>query len=149
MHHAGHFRAIEDATLEPTMHVSIPVSKVAVMLAVIAACDHLPFSSHACTLIGCYDTLTISVSGAPAQGTVTVVATALDGSSSSKTSNCVAASGSCSVVFTDFAPTAVAIRVTVTAQTKDLVAQPTYQVVHPNGADCPPDCRAGTVGVAL
>ena len=99
----------------------------------------------ACTLIGCTG-LVVEVTGAPGQ-TLTVVATAPDGSTRSST--CTSATGTCPVSFPDFTPASVTIRVTTGTQDIAVTRQPMYDVVRPNGEGCPPECRNARVTVLL
>ncbi len=120
---------------------------VALILSLVAlpGCDLT--SPKACTFIDCMSTFTVDVTGAPPQTSVTVLATASDGSS--KTGTCVAASGACSVSLQDFAPSTATIRLSWNSQTTEFTVRPTYQASHPNGPDCPPACLNTRVAVSI
>jgi hypothetical protein len=113
------------------------------VLAALLACNQGPIN---CTLIGCGNSLTVVLSGAPIQAQVTIVATGSDGST--KTRSCVAADGYCSVSF-DFSPPTVTLQVSYDAQTTTRTIQPAYTINQPNGPRCGPTCRSATVSVAL
>jgi hypothetical protein len=117
-----------------------------VLVASLVACHDEPI---ACTLIGCADTLTVAIAGAPNQTLVTVVATQLEAPFASMSSSCTATTGSCSVFLAGFAPSSVRIDVSWNSQTRQVTAQPAYQISRPNGPDCPPTCRFATVSVTL
>jgi hypothetical protein len=126
------------------MHIT--TIRLFVLVAGLAACHDEPI---VCTLIGCADTLTVAIAGAPNQTLVTVVATQLEAPFASMSSHCTATTGSCSVFLSGFVPSNVRIDVSWDSQTRQVTVQPAYQISRPNGPDCPPACRFATVSVTL
>jgi hypothetical protein len=52
-----------------------------------------------------------------------------------------------SVVFFEFAPEEISLRITWGGAEIERAARPDYEAVRPNGPDCPPECRAGHVAI--
>ena len=127
--------------------MTIPRAVLTITLVLVAAfgsgCD--VSGPSACTLIGCTG-LVVVVTGAPAQTPMTVVVTAPDGSMRSTT--CTSATGTCPVLFPDFTPASITIRVLIGTQTTEVTRQPMYEVSRPNGPQ-PSECRNARVTVAL
>jgi hypothetical protein len=102
----------------------------------------------ACTLIGCESGLFVQITGTPA-GAYRVEAIGA-GSEVLHFVNCPSAEACAGgAVFRDFFPESVTIRVTTAAGTTTQSVQPTYTDSQPNGPNCPPTCRQGSVTVAL
>lgn len=114
------------------------------LLSLASGCNVL--NPRDCTLIGCVGLL-IEVGSVPAQTQVTMTLTAPDGSSRSRTMTC--GSGTCIASFPDFTPPTVTIRVTTADRSSEVTTQPAYEVTHPNGRGCPPECRTARVTVTL
>jgi hypothetical protein len=53
------------------------------------------------------------------------------------------------VVFPDYTPDRVTIRITNGTSSSDTLMRPRYQTVYPNGRLCSPECRQATVRVTL
>jgi len=62
---------------------------------------------------------------------------------------CTAVSLCNGAVFDDFTPTQVTIRVTWSGGSVEQVVTPAYEVVQPNGPDCPPVCRRAVVTITI
>ena len=118
-----------------------------------------PFSpGRACTVMGCGPSFAVEISGAPAQPSMIVVATAPDGSSKSTTCHCAngmctgmcsCANGLCTAYLEDFTPPTATIRISWDSQTAEFTVRPTYETTYPNGLDCPPACYHTRVAVTL
>ena len=126
------------------------------MLVALSACN--PFSPTVCTVMGCPPAFTVEISGAPAQPSMTVVATAPDGSSKSATCHCAngmctgacyCANGLCTAYLEDFTPPTATIRILSDSQNAEFTVRPTYETTYPNGRDCPPACYHTRVAITL
>ena len=97
-----------------------------------------------CTLIGCFNGLTIEVLNAP-PGPLTVQAVAGGGPSSSVYTSSCPGSTNCgnTVYFQDFLPRDVRLTITTTAGTREVLVRPRYTTVYPNGKHCGGACQSG------
>ncbi len=125
----------------------------------LAACAQLSPQppGQMCTLIGCIETLTVEFQGALPSDFL-VEATTPDGSSvqvhciDGQAEESATFSGMCSensVSFYDFAPDEVTITVTWDGGEFSQTVRPNYTISYPNGPDCPPGCKAGTVQLQM
>jgi hypothetical protein len=115
------------------------------MCVVPAACE-TP-TGAACTLIGCSDGLTVEVHATSGMRVEVKASAAGD---EMRTGTCtVLPSGTCTVRFDDFKPESVSLVVSSEGQPATVTVTPTYEVVQPNGPDCPPACHQATVSVEL
>jgi hypothetical protein len=103
------------------------------------------FEPKACTLIGCEDALTVSVTGITA-GTASVEVKAGD---ATMTATCEVRNGKCDAYFARFIPTAATVTVRTATQTVSRTVSIAYQDSQPNGPGCNPICRQATVSVAI
>lgn len=117
---------------------------ILVLAVVLGACSQPPPPSQVCTLIGCESGLSVVVEPTP-QGSYTVIAEAGD---TTRTVECTAqrqcAEGA---FFSDFTPTNATIRVIAGSDTTEQAVTPVYDTAQPNGPECPPTCRQGSVTV--
>jgi len=109
-----------------------------------SSCDLL--NPRACTLIGCPG-LVVEIGNAPAHTPISVVLTAPNGSSRSASISC--ASGTCPIAFHDFTPATVTIRISAEDRSSEITVHPVYEITHPNGRRCPPECRNARITVTL
>jgi hypothetical protein len=94
-----------------------------------------------CTLVGCFDGLTVAVASAPA--TPFRIEAFVLGGGPRYGQTC---SGTpCSVFFPDFTPERVSIERIAGADTVRREFNPTYTLSRPNGPNCSPECRQATV----
>lgn len=100
----------------------------------------------ACTQIGCTDQFLVTVEG-PAGAEFVVQASEPGGDT--RTGTCTVTNDSCAIVFGDFAPEQVTIRVTGPDRELSVTLEPAYEVLRPNGPDCPPACLVASVTVDL
>ncbi|HSB65240.1 MAG TPA: hypothetical protein VLD65_01600 [Anaerolineales bacterium] len=110
-----------------------------------------------CTLIGCRDTLEISLAHEP-PGQYSLVLT----SSMGDIRRVVCLPGEISAVddmsalcragivtIYAFTPPDVTINISWSGGSYSTSAQPTYETIHPNGSSCPPACQIGKLSIAL
>jgi len=132
------------------------VAGLFLLLVAVPACN--PVSPKVCSVMGCAPAFIVEISGAPAQPSLTVVATAPDGSSKSTTCHCATggctgmcfcANGLCTVHLEDFTPPTATIRLSWDSYTAEFTVRPTYETTYPNGRDCPGTCYHTRVAIAL
>lgn len=101
-----------------------------------------------CTLIGCESGLSVELVGdVPEEYTISVEPA--DGGPS-RTVECGPESAcGAAVFFADFTPDSVRVTVEADGTTTSEPFKPSYELVRPNGPDCPPECRQATVVVEL
>lgn len=97
-----------------------------------------------CTSIGCDDGLIVQLEGElPANYTVSLD---VPGNAAPWVVECTTESPCGEMLdFPDFTPDVVRVTVESGAETKDEEFVVAYETLHPNGPDCPPECRRGTV----
>jgi hypothetical protein len=95
-----------------------------------------------CTLIGCYDGLSVTLASPPATP-FRVEAYVQVGLGSRYTQTCNATP--CYVFFPGFTPPAVRIDVIAGVDTVTREFTPAYVLSRPNGPQCDPECRNATV----
>ena len=112
---------------------------------------------HACTLVGCRDTLELTLSHEPA-GQYTLQLTNASGESrritctpgvSTATSDASAICRSGIVTIYGYAPASVTVDITWQGGYYDMSGVPVYETFHPNGLFCPPSCRLGKLRLEL
>lgn len=98
-----------------------------------------------CSGIECANALVVDLDGAvPSSYTIEARA-----ANETRRFTCTAASLCNEAVFDDFTPTEVTIRVTWSGGSMEQVATPKYDLVQPNGPDCPPICRRAVVTITI
>jgi hypothetical protein len=98
-----------------------------------------------CTGIECSNALVVELGGGvPSSYTIEA-----RGNNEIRSYTCTEASLCREAVFTGFTPTQVTIRVTWSGGSAEEVVTPSYEVVQPNGPDCPPTCRLAVVTITL
>ncbi len=113
----------------------------------ITACDSAS-DVHACTRIGCTSEVEVVLTPPP-QGAFRVELSS-PGSLAQYVRDCQDATTCGRLVFPDFTPSYVSVRVTTSTDTVFVEAVPVeFQESQPNGPDCPPTCLHGRVEVAL
>lgn len=130
---------------------------IAVAVAVNAFLKSPLSPTHMCTLIGCRDYLELTLSHEPPQEYIVQVT-----SGSGDTMSVTCAPGSINataplsptcqagkVLFYEFAPQEVTIKITWQGGSYTLTGRPTYTTFMPNGPDCPPECRKGSMQVEI
>lgn len=105
-------------------------------------------TARVCSAVDCRNGLHVMVSGNTNGETLRVEATAA-GDTTPRVTQCTAFGGPCPVVFTDFFPTQVSIKVITAFDAVTYDATPTYVTSRPNGPDCEPECRSANVAVTL
>lgn len=107
------------------------------------ACEY----STACTLIGCFNGLSVEIQNAP-PGPITVDASVPGSSGTVHTATCPDTLGCTNtVLFREFTPSQVRLTITTTAGTRQQDVTPTYTTSQPNGSKCGPTCRSSTVRI--
>lgn len=130
-----------------------------------AAPTNLTVTVHAaCTLVGCSDTLSVSLQGQLLRDfTVEVVSEevgvrqvrrvhCIDGVKQDESGASRVDDSDCfpsAVVFTDLAPAQATVTVEWEGGRVSDTVQPKYQVERPNGPNCPGECRVGGVVLTL
>jgi hypothetical protein len=117
---------------------------LAVALVTSASSDCAGVFGVDCTLIGCADGLGVLIEG-ELSGPATVRVTAGE---EERTFSCVP-THPCVGFFEGWAPAQVEIEVVREEGTFTTQATPEYQLLYPNGRRCGPECRQGSVEVAL
>ncbi|HEU0012273.1 MAG TPA: hypothetical protein VFQ45_01245 [Longimicrobium sp.] len=107
-------------------------------LGLLAGCGGI---AGVCTEIGCATGLTVRLGAAPAGG---YRVEAIVAGQEQRVHEC-AAGTTCEVLFEDFAPQQVTVRVTGGGAAREETFTPSYQVSYPNGPECGPECRNATV----
>jgi len=98
-----------------------------------------------CTLIGCESGLNVVVNSSLQQDfTVTVSS----GGQVLQTFTCTAGQN-CAAFVSNQTPTQVKVQVATPMGPVAKDFTPEYKVTRPNGPDCPPDCKQGTVTVTI
>jgi hypothetical protein len=110
--------------------------------ALLAGC--IPTGS--CTLIGCYDGLSVQFSRPPA-GSFRIEATVPD-DPTVQAIDC-ADVPSCQLIFPDLVAEQVTLRLITAEGTVTQQFQPRYENLYPNGRRCGPSCRQATVTLQL
>jgi hypothetical protein len=100
----------------------------------------------ACTLIGCFDGLSVRFSRAPT-GPFRIEATVPNGSAVQPI-DCADASN-CELIFRDLVAEQVTLRLITAAGTITQQFEPRYENLYPNGRRCGPSCRQATVTLQL
>lgn len=136
----------------------IPIIVIIVVAVAVYAFLNSPVSpTHMCTLIGCRDYLELRLSHEPPQEYVVRV-TSSTGESKSITCNPGSEIATASltpdcqagrVIFYDFVPDEVTIKITWQSGSYSTSGHPTYTSFMPNGPDCPPVCKKATLEVNL
>lgn len=121
----------------------------------LAACNPPAPTVQACTEIGCSDEVAVIVSGAlpaaytidlAAAGLETISLTCTNGQSSEASIHECRPDGA---VFRGLAPDEVTVTLTWEGGIVSDTVQPTYATTQPNGPDCPPTCRQGSLTLTL
>ncbi|WP_420130168.1 hypothetical protein [Longimicrobium sp.] len=112
------------------------------LAALLAGC----IPTGACTLIGCFDGLSVEFSRPPA-GPFRIEATVANGTAVQPI-ECTDAS-SCDLTFRDLIAEQVTLRLTTAEGTLTQSFQPRYEDLYPNGRRCGPSCRQATVTFQL
>jgi hypothetical protein len=112
--------------------------------------------TRVCTLIGCYDSLTLEFSH-PLSENYTLQLTSSIGETTSITCTTSSAEGQISptanlsamcqpnsIIISNYTPQKVTITITWNGGSYTSTATPTYQSVQPNGPNCPPTCSQAT-----
>ena len=121
--------------------------RIALALAFASGCGAL--GPEVCTLIGCNEHgLFIHFDGPPAQ-TVRIEATTGEGPLPVIVECTDLRQCSNSIVFPSFFPQHVHLKVTHGQFSREYDFSPTYTTSRPNGPDCDPVCRSGSVTVTL
>lgn len=98
-----------------------------------------------CSGVECANALVVDLDGAvPSSYTIEVSA-----ANQTRRFTCTAANLCGEAVFSDFTPPEVTIRVTWSGGNAEQVVMPAYEVVQPNGPDCPPTCRRALVTITI
>jgi hypothetical protein len=113
-------------------------------IAVLSGCGSS--TDAACTLIGCTDQFVVTVEG-PAGAEFVVQASEPGGDT--RTETCTVTNDSCAIVFDNFAPDQITLRVTGPERELSVTLQPAYEALRPNGPGCPPTCLRASVTVDL
>lgn len=115
------------------------------LLLLLTGCTSNEEVPQACTMIGCESGVRVEFAQAPPHP-FTVQVTFPDGTSQSASCD---RPGSCvdGVFFAGDTPDRVTVRVTTATGTATHSLEPVYRSTQPNGPDCPPTCRQGTVRV--
>jgi hypothetical protein len=112
---------------------------------------------HRCTLMGCRDSLELTLSHEPPTQ-YTLLLTSSTGESRSvtctpgETSAASDTSALCRtgiVTIYGFAPGDVTVSITWEGGSYSMRGSPVYQTFHPNGISCPPSCQSGRLSVEL
>lgn len=111
----------------------------------VAACNTV--DPIVCTQIGCSDGLRVEIDGS-VETPVTVTVTTSTGETQSRIAQC-SGSERCGVFFEDFTPDEVTVTWEAAGETGESTFTPTYEAVHPNGEDCPPECMIGTIDLVI
>ena len=99
----------------------------------------------ACTLIGCINGITATLTG-KIPATFTAAATGSDGT----TAESFTCAGGCTyIAFPNFSPPEATITITWDGGSKTVTVRPTYDVSYPNGISCGPQCHTGAVTINL
>jgi hypothetical protein len=109
----------------------------------IAGCGGGDTQDHACTLIGCLDGFTVTLTNPPS-GSYRVEASA-PGDPTPHAVDCNG-TGPCVIVFRNFRPSTVDISIITASNTTTFTKSPTYTTTFPNGPGCNV-CQDGTVTV--
>ena len=141
----------------------IPLILLAIVLVLLFAFLASPYSpTHLCTLMGCFDSLELSLVVEPPQEYTVKVIDTCSGETRSVTCEpgkykasypySTSNGATCNdgiVTFLGFDPGEVNIE--IAWQTGDFftVGQPAYESFRPNGRNCPPECRQGKLLVDL
>jgi hypothetical protein len=112
------------------------------LAALLAGC----IPTGACTLIGCFDGLSVQFSRPPA-GPFRVEATVPNGPPV-QSIECADAS-TCELIFRDLVAEQVTLRLITAEGTLTQSFQPRYEDLYPNGRRCGPSCRQATVTFPL
>lgn len=137
----------------PRRHPSVAVvfrhAVVAIVALFAAGCSSPVGGAVTCTQIGCIDGLFVRFDVAPPPGAVRVELLPEGESGPRYTYDC-AATDPChaGVRFPGFTGDYAVVRVTTSAGVVNHEVRPTYAESRPNGKDCPPLCRHGTVTVS-
>lgn len=98
-----------------------------------------------CSGIDCTDALVVDLGGAvPSSYTIEA-----RGPNETRRFTCSEASLCNEAVFEGFTPFQVTVRVTWSGGSVEQVVAPMYEVVQPNGPDCPPTCRRALVTITI
>ncbi len=131
---------------------------VLVILAVVYGILLSPISPlHRCTLMGCRDTLELSLSHEPSSAyTVELTSSTGETRQITCTPGQISARSDTSarcrngiVTFYGLSPAGVEIVITWQAGSYQVNGSPTYATFRPNGLFCPPSCRLGKLSVSL
>lgn len=97
-----------------------------------------------CSGIECANALVVDLDGAPSSYVIEA-----RGPNETRRFTCTEVSLCNEAVFENFTPTQVTIRVTWSDGSVEQVVTPAYEVVQPNGPDCPPICRRAVVTITI
>lgn len=111
---------------------------LALLVPLLAGCRD---AGRACTLIGCYDGLSVTVPSAAAVPFRVEAYVASGGARYAQTCN----AAPCVAFFPAFLPQTVTIAVITGTDTASRRFAPVYTVTRPNGPGCDPECRSGSV----
>ena len=115
------------------MKFSIP----ACLVLLLSGCD----GNQVCTLIGCYDGLSVTLASPPTTPFRVEAYVLAGGSRYAQTCSATP----CYVFFPGFTPATVRIDVIAGTDTVTREFTPAYVLNRPNGAGCDPECRNATV----
>lgn len=115
----------------------IAFGRTACLILVLTSC----FDDLVCTLIGCDDGLSVTITNPPPAPFRVEASVAGGGARYGQTCNATP----CSVFFIDFTPASVRIDVVAGTDTVTRHFDPAYVLSRPNGAGCEPECRMATV----
>lgn len=116
------------------------------LLAFSAGCN----LTRACTLIGCHSGLTVELNGpAPSMYRIEVSSGPSLGATYAYDCPGGPSCASGSVMFEDYFPTTVTVKVVTPGGTTTKTFNPTYTESFPNGKGCGPACRNGRVTVEV
>lgn len=134
----------------PILKVRVARLAPILALAIGAAGCNASSIGRACTLIGCAGGLTVILDGAGASRVTSVAVSATGDSTRVQACNTATpCAGTQGVFFFDFTPDTATIRVVTDSGTATFTVVPAYAVSYPNGKACGPECRNGTVHVAV
>ncbi len=144
------------------LRFKIPLILIGMLLLAVIGILASPYSPiRMCTLMGCTDSLKITLSAEPTQ-TYEVLVTAPTGESRSVSCSpgesepsYTSSSGTMTIcdhgtiTFMNFSPKQVIIKITWSSGSYTATGLPAYEAFRPNGRYCPPECSIGKLQVSL
>lgn len=129
-----------------------------IILALVYANFLSPLSpNHQCTLIGCQDSLEISLAHEPPRpyslvltsstGEVRRVVCVADEVTAVDAISDLCRAGIITIY--EFTPTEVTVDISWTGGNYSTSGQPSYEIIQPNGPSCPPACQIGKLPISL